>query len=518
VRAAAYCRVSTDHADQANSLRSQQAYFLDYIRRRPGWELAGIYADEAASGTSIQRREGFHRMIRDAMAGEIDLILTKEVSRFARNTVDALEYTRRLKARGVGVLFINDNIDTRAGDGELRLTIMASIAQEESRKTSQRVKWGQRRRMEAGVVFGGDSTFGYTTRGGKLTVKADEARVVRLIYHKFLSEGKGAHVIARELSREGIPPPRSPSGVWSCATVRRILGNEKYAGDLLQKKSVTLDYLTHKRAVNRGQEEQVYLRDHHTPIVTRADYEAVQAELARRRAPQKDGSKYSNRYWCSGKIRCGICRSRFVPRQSVRGNGQVYRVWGCRRRVEHGGGEDGCPMRMLNDAAARFCVRFVLERLELDYAALAVEAAAGIRRARALEGGGEPPERVQARRAELAGKRLKALDAYLDGAMTREELDALRERYDQALERLDARDRLERQEPPAPPEDLPRTLRDWATTSQEVFREVVELVTVFQEFLEVRIRCCPGVFRLWFSTGGRGPRYTVSITKWEREK
>ena len=179
VRAAAYCRVSTGKEDQRHSLENQRSYFEAHIRAHPGWELAGIYADEGLSGTDVGRREAFIRMLEDAAAGRLDLILTKEVSRFARNTVDTLRWTRRLRELGVGVVFLSDGIDTREGDGELRLTLMASMAQEESRKISQRVKWGQRRRMEAGVVFGNDSTYGFWTRNGQLTVREEEAAVVR---------------------------------------------------------------------------------------------------------------------------------------------------------------------------------------------------------------------------------------------------------------------------------------------------------------------------------------------------
>lgn len=167
LKVAAYCRVSTEQDSQINSLESQKQYFASYIAENPDWELAEVYYDEGISGTQSSRRPAFNRMLRDAYQGNIDLILTKEVSRFARNTVDALSFTRKLKEHHVGVIFTLDNIDTRDTDGELRLTIMASLAQEESRKTSERVKWGQKRRMEQGVVFGRD-LIGYRVQKGKL--------------------------------------------------------------------------------------------------------------------------------------------------------------------------------------------------------------------------------------------------------------------------------------------------------------------------------------------------------------
>ena len=202
LQVAAYCRVSTDKEDQANSFEAQQRYFREYIQRQPDWELQGIYADEGFSGTSTNKRVEFNKMLHAAELGQIDLIVTKEVSRFTRNTVDALQITRELRRRGVGVLFLNDSLDTRTNDGELRLTIMSSFAQDESRRTSERSKWGQMRSMEKGVVFGG-SLLGYDVIGGKMTVNPEGAEVVRLIFHKYLQERKGCSAIARELREAG---------------------------------------------------------------------------------------------------------------------------------------------------------------------------------------------------------------------------------------------------------------------------------------------------------------------------
>lgn len=173
-------------------------------------------------------------MIACAKNGDFDLIITKEISRFARNTLDSIYYTRELKKHGVGVIFMNDNINTLDGDAELRLAIMSSIAQEESRKTSERVKWGQKRQMEQGVVFG-RSMLGYDVEGGKMTINEEGAKVVRLIFHKFVNEGKGTHVIARELREEGISPMRVKE--WSNTVILRVIRNEKYCGDLVQKKT-----------------------------------------------------------------------------------------------------------------------------------------------------------------------------------------------------------------------------------------------------------------------------------------
>ena len=283
-RVAAYCRVSTDHEDQANSFESQQRYFRQYIERNPDWKLYEIFADEGISGTNTKKRSEFKRMIACAKEGDFDLIITKEISRFARNTLDSIYYTRELRKVGVGVLFLNDGINTLDGDAELRLSIMASIAQEESRKTSERVKWGQKHRMEEGVVFG-RSMLGYDVRNGKMYVNEEGAEVVRKIFYKFVEERKSTHTIARELLEEGIYPMRSKK--WRNTVILRILQNEKYCGDLVQKKTFTPDYLSHEKKYNRGEEEFVIIKNHHEPIISREMFEKAEKIFSRNKA-QKD--------------------------------------------------------------------------------------------------------------------------------------------------------------------------------------------------------------------------------------
>ena len=322
LRVAAYCRVSTDKEDQLNSLSAQRQFFQKYITEHPGWSLVRVFADEGLSGTSIKRRPQFAEMISRALDGEIDLIITKEVSRFARNTVDTLQVTRKLKEKGVGVLFLNDNIDTRDNDGEFRLTIMASVAQEESRKISERTRWGQLQAMKRGVVFGNQSLYGYTLANGQLTVEPEQAEVVRLVYHKFLVERKGSHTIARELTEAGIRPPLRPNGALTSTMIVKLLRNEKYCGDLLQKKYRTTDNLSHRKILNDGTEEQVLLRDHHEPIVSRGDFEAVQAilETARSRYQSRLGvydhlGKSEN--ILKGLVFCGDCGKPMVRYKQV---------------------------------------------------------------------------------------------------------------------------------------------------------------------------------------------------------
>lgn len=369
-RVAAYCRVSTDHEDQANSFESQQRYFRQVIERNPDWELYEIFADEGLSGTTTKKRKDFNRMIECAKNGDFDLIITKEISRFARNTLDSIYYTRDLKKHGVGVIFMNDNINTMDGDAELRLAIMSSIAQEESRKTSERVKWGQKRRMEQGVVFG-RSMLGYDVEGGKMTINEEGAKVVRLIFHKFVNEGKGTLVIARELREEGILPMRVKE--WSNTVILRVIRNEKYCGDLVQKKTYTPDYLSHSKKYNRGQEEFVILRDHHEPIISRELFEKANRILDARSLSQKGRSKHSSRYPFSGKIKCGRCGSNCVARYKTRKDGSRYKAWRCAEAVKNGsphidqaGNRVGCVGQSIRNEEAIHMMRLVAGGLNYD--------------------------------------------------------------------------------------------------------------------------------------------------------
>ena len=308
-RVVAYCRVSTDSEDQANSLENQKMYFNREIQNNPEWELVRLYADEGITGTSTKKRKQFNQMIRDAENKKIDVILTKEVSRFARNTVDALEYTRKLKNMGVEVYFLLDNISTADKDGELRLTIMSSLAQEEERKISERCTWGARRSMEKGVVFG-NCILGYDLKDGKLTVNKKEAKIVQDIFHKYLYEGKGLFTISRELMEKGIQTARG-NKKWFPTTVKAILENEKYIGDLKQGKTYIEDFLNKKTKKNKGEREFVIIKNNHEPIISREDFEKVQEEMKNRHrdtVKEDKKTKYSNKYAFSGKLICSECR------------------------------------------------------------------------------------------------------------------------------------------------------------------------------------------------------------------
>ena len=365
IRVAAYCRVSTDKLDQANSLESQQRYFNEYIARNPLWELAEIYVDEGITGTNTFKRENFNRMVQDGKDGKFDMIITKEVSRFARNLLDSIAYTRELREYGIRLIFMNDNIDTDQPDHEFRLAMMASLAQEESRKTSERVKWGQRRRMEQGVVFGRDM-LGYDVRDGKLIINEKGAEIVRLIFHKYLDEGKGCHVIANELREAGIKTSRFMKE-WSYTVILRVLKNEKYCGDLVQQKTYTASYLSHKKKANNGELDYVVIKDHHEPIIPRERFEAAQRELSRRHNMHYTKNGFANRYAMSGKIICAECGSTFCHSQKKCSNGTKYENWSCvtkdhkgKRKTLENGEVVGCDNVNIRDADVRLILQHII--------------------------------------------------------------------------------------------------------------------------------------------------------------
>lgn len=439
-RVAAYCRVSTDNEDQANSFESQQRYFKQYIERNPDWELYEIFADEGISGTNTKKRKEFNRMIACAKNGDFDLIITKEISRFARNTLDSIYYTRDLKKHGVGVIFMNDNINTLDGDAELRLAIMSSIAQEESRKTSERVKWGQKRQMEQGVVFG-RSMLGYDVRGGKMYINEEGAEIVRLIFHKFVNEGKGTHVIARELREAGITPMRVKE--WQNTVILRIIRNEKYCGDLVQKKTYTPDFLSHEKKYNRGQEEFVIIKDHHEPIVSCELFDEANRILDSRSLSQEGKAKHSNRYPFSGKIKCGRCGASYVARYKTRKDGSRYKAWRCYEAANHGsphidkaGNRVGCTGLAIRNEDAIHIMYLVSKGLKYNREKITNNLLAIIESIIAMDTTGADVEKLKAQIAAIEDKRTKLIDIYMSGDVTKDEFAKARKKCDAEIAEL----------------------------------------------------------------------------------
>ena len=325
-RTAAYARVSTDSDEQFTSYEAQIDYYTRFIREHSDWMFLKVYTDEGITGTNTRKRDGFNQMIADALAGKIDLIVTKSVSRFARNTVDSLVTVRKLKERGIEVFFEKENIWTLDSKGELLITIMSSLAQEESRSISENVTWGQRKRFADGKVSMPYKNFlGYEKgEDGMPVINEKEAAVVRLIFRLFL-DGKTPAGICCQLESEGVPTP-SGKEKWSQTTVNSILRNEKYKGDALLQKKFTVDFLTKRMKANEGEVPQYYVEGSHAAIICPAEFDKVQAEIVRRKTL---GRSYSGISVFSSKLICADCGGYYG--QKVWHSTDKYRrlIWRC---------------------------------------------------------------------------------------------------------------------------------------------------------------------------------------------
>jgi DNA invertase Pin-like site-specific DNA recombinase len=335
-RVAGYARVSTDKDEQFTSYEAQIDYYTQYIQRNPEWEFVTVYTDEGLSGLNAKKREGFNQMVADALAGKIDLIVTKSVSRFARNTVDSLVTVRKLKEKGVEVYFEKENIFTLDSKGELLITIMSSLAQEESRSISENVTWGQRKRFSDGKVSLPYSQFLGYERGqdGIPQIVEEEAAVVRRIYSLFM-DGKTACAIAKQLTSESVSTPAGKAK-WSVSTIESILTNEKYRGSAKLQKRFTVDFLTKTMKLNEGEIPQYWVEFSHEPIIQPNEWDAVQKEFARRKAL---GRSYSGNSVFASRIICGDCGGFYGSK--VWNSTSKYRrtIWQCNAKFK---GEHKC--------------------------------------------------------------------------------------------------------------------------------------------------------------------------------
>lgn len=332
-KACAYCRVSTDNEDQKTSYDSQRIHYKNMIEENPNWEFVGIYADEGITGTQTKKREQFNQMMSDALNGKIDLILAKSISRFARNTVDTLNCVRLLREHNVDVYFEKENIHTLGLSNELFLTLYSAFAQAESESISENVKAGVRMKMKRGELVGKYAPFGYLYDKEKDTIIPDETKkdIVTYIFEEY-AKGIGFRTIALNLNNLGIPSPSNLK--WCHASIRRIITNEKYVGDLRTGKYYCDNVITHKRKVNYGEKEQYFTTNHHEPIISRELWDKCQEILTiRSKIIKPDGNrdKFSRKYAFSSKIFCGICGERFIRRSyKIRSNGKEVAYWVCR--------------------------------------------------------------------------------------------------------------------------------------------------------------------------------------------
>lgn len=344
LRVAAYCRVSTTLEQQETSYEAQVSYYTEKIKSNPNWKLAGIYADDGKSATNTKKRDDFNAMIEDCMAGKIDMIITKSVSRFARNTVDSLQNIRKLKEKNIAVFFEKEGVNTLESTGELLITILSSQAQEESRNLSENTRWGLVRRFENGIVSVNHNKFlGYTKdKNGELVIVPEEAELVKRIFRLYLEENSIIQ-ITKILESEGIKTVTGRTK-WCPGVIDKMLSNEKYMGDVLQQKTYTIDFLTKKRVKNNGIVPQYYIEDDHEAIIPKELFYQVQEEKARRaslnksavtRKEKKEKSKYSSKFVLTDIMVCKECGLPY-RRQVWSKYGQKTAVWRCENRLKNG--------------------------------------------------------------------------------------------------------------------------------------------------------------------------------------
>ena len=342
-RVAAYCRVSTDSEEQLNSYEAQKSYYTQKIEDSPDWEMAGIYADEGITGTSLKKRTEFKKMITACKRGHIDLIITKSLSRFARNTVDCLETVRLLKANGIGVYFEKENINTLTESSEFLITLFSGFAQAESESLSKNVAWGKAKSAEAGkVTFQYKKMLGYRKGAdGQPEIVPEEAEVIKRIYHRYL-DGCTLGQIKRELDKDNVPTAQGVE-FWSPAIIHNILTNEKYIGDALLQKTYVTDCISKKVKKNQGERAMYYVENNHPAIISREMFDQVRNEMTRRSSKrkvlQKSGKtelgKYSGKYALTELLVCGECGSPY-KRVTWARNGKKRIVWRCVSRLEFG--------------------------------------------------------------------------------------------------------------------------------------------------------------------------------------
>lgn len=351
LKVCAYCRVSSSKEEQLHSFDAQVSHYTNYIKNNPQWEFAGIYADEGISGKSKKNRTELMRMMKDCKVKKIDMIITKSISRFARNTADCIEMVRKLKELGIAVYFEKENINTMRAESELILSVLSSIAQEELSSLSQNIRWSNQKRFQKVIVHVNTKRFlGYDTdENGKLVINEDEAVIIKRIFNSYILE-KGVGIIARELEEDGIKTVTGKTR-WSGSTIKSIISNEKYWGDAILQKTYTAETVTFKRKNNKGALPKYYIKDDHPAIIDRKQFELVQ-KIREDRAGEHgnnpgDREKYKNRYPLTYKIICGNCGNTFKRQIQNAGKTCETAVWGCGTYINRG--KEECSMKPIHE-------------------------------------------------------------------------------------------------------------------------------------------------------------------------
>ena len=437
LRVTYYARVSTDKDEQLHSLSAQIRYYTEFIQNSPQWTFVDGYIDEGISGTSVGKRENFLRMIDDAKAKRFDFIVTKEISRFSRNTLDSIQYTQELLRCGVGVLFQSDNINTLMPDAELRLTIMSSIAQDEVRKISERVKFGFKRAIEHGVVLGNSRIWGYEKQGGKLVIKEEEAKIVRLIFDMYANQNLGIRTIATQLTSMGYQ--NTQGNPFSFSTIRGILSNPKYKGFYCGGKSCKYDYKLKDRKYFSEDEWTMYKDEENVPpIISEELWDKANLILAKRSKAQSSDNKsnYQNRYPYSGKIICAVHHQPYY-RTLFRYKSGNKEAWQCQEYSKKG--KQGCTSPILYTVELDDIVRQVLGELIINKTDIIHEL---IQLYTSLGSGAKTDEDIARCKTgidDILRRKDKLLDLSIDGRISDEEFSLRNERFNGEIEQFRCR-------------------------------------------------------------------------------
>ena len=476
LRVAAYCRVSTDSEEQATSYETQVEHYTSYIKKNPEWEFAGIFSDDGISGTYTKKREGFNKMIDECMDGKIDMIITKSISRFARNTLDCLKFIRQLKEKNIPVFFEKENINTMDAKGEVLLTIMASLAQQESQSLSQNVR----------LSINHNRFLGFTKdEDGHLIVKPDEAKVVKRIYREYL-EGASLQQIAKGLETDGILTGAGKKK-WRPETLHKILRNEKYIGDALLQKTYTVDFLNKKRVQNKGIVPQYYVENSHEAIIPRDIFMRVQEEMVRR-ANLHSGEKrkkrvYSSKYALSSIVCCSKCGD-IYRRIAWNNRGKRSTVWRCCTRVDFGPGKCDAPTiseAELQDAAVKAINKALSGREDMMKGLQEnIEKILS-------EGSDTAVQEIDSRLLELQKELLKKANARQNYDALADEIEALREQKHTVMVESAEREGIKKRVA-----EMQQFLAEQKTEITEydesLVRQLIEKITVYEDQFEVMFK------------------------------
>jgi len=427
-RVAAYVWVSTDGEGQLQSFQSQKEYYQDKISKNKEWVMVGIYADEAITGTKTVKRDGFLKMINDCMAGMVDVILTKSISRFSRNLVDTLQYVRMLKDKGIAVIFEKENINTLSMESEMALALLSTLAQNDVESLSANVKLGIKMKMKLGEMIGFNGCLGYDyhPEDKSITINPEEAEVVREIYDMYFS-GYGAPTIAKELTRLGRKNKKGEVK-WTDSGIRSIINNEKYKGDLLLGKTFTVDPISKRRLENMGEEEQYYIKEHHEPIVSPEIWEAAQ-EIKKSRYRRSTMSvpgtrkKYSRKYAFSSMCECGFCGKYMTRRAHNQTTTQTKPVWKCRTATNFG--IENCPhSKSIDEAIIENAFLEMFHLLADNFDDVLDSVIRSVEETLSDDESAVKLQRLDKSLSSMESKRKKLTDMLLDDKITKEAYDA----------------------------------------------------------------------------------------------